>query len=144
MKLLDTIYESVLLEYSYKLIDLLVDRFSEEGVDPEEAREYINLFHRFSQGLDPDKRDITKYSWDELYRTVNDQKDSRRIKAWKIGNKNVDKDDVIYLCEKNNYDDVDGLLKYVIKKRTTLTMIKLRTVGVKFLNIFLFFKSPIN
>jgi hypothetical protein len=96
MKLLDTIYESVLLEYSYKLIDLLVDKFSEEGVDPEEARDYINLFHRFSQGLDPDKRDITKYSWDELYRTVNDKKDNRRIKAGKIGDKNVDKDDVIY------------------------------------------------
>jgi hypothetical protein len=96
MKLLDTIYESVLLEYSYKLIDLLVDRFSEEGVDPEEAREYINLFHRFSQGLDPNKRDITKYSWDELVQVVNDKKDSRRIKAGKIGDKNIDKDDVVY------------------------------------------------
>ena len=96
MKLLDTIYESVLLEYSYKLIDQLVDKFSEEGVDSEEAREYINLFHRFSQGLDPDKRDITKYSWDELYRTVNQKQNSRRIKAGKIGDKNIDKDDVIY------------------------------------------------
>lgn len=96
MKLLDTIYESVLLEYSHKLIDQLVDRFSEEGVDPEEAREYINLFHRFSQGLDPDKRDITKYSWNELVQVVNDKKDNRRIKVGKIGDKNIDKDDVVY------------------------------------------------
>jgi hypothetical protein len=96
MKLLDTIYESVLLEYSHKLIDQLVDKFSEEGVDSEEAREYINLFHRFSQGLDLDKRDITKYSWDELYRTVNDKKDNRRIKVGKIGDKNIDKDDIIH------------------------------------------------
>jgi hypothetical protein len=96
MKLLDTIYESVLLEYSQKLINQLVDKFSEEGVDPEEAQKYINLFHRFSQGLDPDKRDIIKYSWNELYRTVNQKQNSRRIKAGKIGDKNVDKDDIIY------------------------------------------------
>jgi hypothetical protein len=96
MKLLDVIYKSVLLEYSQKLINQLVDKFSEEGVDPKEVQMYINLFHRFSPGLEPDKRDITKYSWEELYNTVNDKKDNRRIKAGKIGDKNVDKDDVIY------------------------------------------------
>jgi hypothetical protein len=96
MKLLDTIYESVLLEYSHKLINQLVDKFSEEGVNPEESSEYINLFHRYSQGLDLDKRDITKYSWDELYRTVNSKNKNRRVKAGKIGDKNVDKDDIIY------------------------------------------------
>jgi hypothetical protein len=41
----------------------------------------------------------------------------------------MDRDDVIYLCEKNNYDDVDGLLKYVIKKRTTLTESQIKEVA---------------
>lgn len=41
----------------------------------------------------------------------------------------MDKDDVIYLCEKNNYDDVDGLLKYIIKNRTTLTESQIKEVA---------------
>jgi hypothetical protein len=96
MKLLDTIYESVLLEYSQKLVNQLVDKFSEQGAGPEEAEKYINLFQKYSQGLEIDKRDITKYSWDELYRTVNSKMENRRIKAGKIGDKNIDKDDVVY------------------------------------------------
>ena len=96
MKLLDTIYESVLLEYSQKLVNQLVDKFSEQGSSSEEAEKYINLFQKYSQGLEIDKRDITKYSWDELYRTVNSKMENRRIKAGKIGDKNVDKDDVVY------------------------------------------------
>lgn len=105
MKLLDIIYESILLEYSHKLVDQLVDKFSEEGIDPEHAREYISLFHRYSQGLNPEERDITKYSWDDLYKTVNDRKDRKqRIKAGKIGDKYIDKDDIVY----NN----DGIMIY--------------------------------
>jgi hypothetical protein len=96
MKLLDTIYESVLLEYSQKLVNQLVDKFSEQGASSEEAEKYINLFQKYSQGLEIDKRDITKYSWDELYRTVNSKMENRRIKAGKIGDKNIDKDDVVY------------------------------------------------
>jgi hypothetical protein len=96
MKLLDTIYESVLLEYSQKLINQLVDKFSEQGASSEEAEKYINLFQKYSQGFELDKRDITKYSWDELYRTVNSKMENRRIKAGKIGDKNIDKDDVVY------------------------------------------------
>jgi hypothetical protein len=97
MKLLDTIYESVILEYSQKLVNQLVDKFSEEGADSEDAKEYISLFKKYSQGLDLDKRDITKYSWQDLWDTVNDRLESKkRIKAGKIGDKNIDKDDVIY------------------------------------------------
>jgi hypothetical protein len=96
MKLLDTIYESTLLEYSHKVVNQLVDKFTEQGINPERVREYISLFHRYSQGLDSDKRDITKYSWNELYKIVNHKKENKRIKAGKIGDRNVDKDDIVY------------------------------------------------
>lgn len=97
MKLLDTLYESILLEYSNKLVNQLVDKFTEQGADSEDAHEYIKLFQRFSQGLPIDKRDITKYSWEELESYIESKTTSvKRIKAGKIGDKNVDKDDIVY------------------------------------------------
>jgi hypothetical protein len=94
MKLIDIVYESVLLEYNEKLIKQLIDKFD---VDSDMAREYIMMFKNYSPGLDVTKRDITKYSWDELKSLVDQKKNNpKRIKAGKIGDDHVDKDDVIY------------------------------------------------
>lgn len=102
MKLTNIIYESILLEYSEKVYNTLIEKFSD--IDSEEVRMYVKAFHRFSQGLDVDKRNIFDYSWDELKSLVDRKLSNQKVKAGKIGDKNVDKDDIIY--------DKDGITVY--------------------------------
>jgi len=56
-----------LTEISNKLMTQLITKFSNETEDSEEQMtEYLNLFDRYKNGLPADKRDITKYSYDQL------------------------------------------------------------------------------
>lgn len=89
--------KSVLLEYSDKFINNLVSKYIEQGAQDDEAREKIELFGRYSPGLPTDQRDIQRYSWNDLERFIYDKvTKKRKMKAGKIGDKNVDKDDIVY------------------------------------------------
>jgi hypothetical protein len=89
--------KSVLLEYSDKFINNLVPKYVEQGAQEDDAREHIELFSRYSPGLPVDQRDIVKYSWSDLQNLIYDKvTKKRKIKAGKIGDKNVDKDDIVY------------------------------------------------
>ena len=56
-----------LTEISNKLMTQLITKFGNETEDSEEQMtEYLNLFDRYKNGLPADKRDITKYSYDQL------------------------------------------------------------------------------
>lgn len=89
--------KSILLEYSDKFINNLVLKYVEQGAQEDEAREKIELFARYSSGLPADKRDILKYNWRNLNSFIDDKVAAKkRIKAGVIGDKNVDKDDIIY------------------------------------------------
>jgi len=85
MKLTETIKSIILLEYSRKIVDQLINKFKEEypGLKDETIMAYITKFNDISSKLDVSKRDITKYSWKELETTV-DANRSKRIKTGKI------------------------------------------------------------
>ena len=56
-----------LTEISNKLMTQLITKFRNETEDSEEQMtEYLNLFDRYKNGLPADKRDITKYTYDQL------------------------------------------------------------------------------
>ena len=56
-----------LTEISNRLMTQLITKFGNETEDSEEQMtEYLNLFDRYKNGLPADKRDITKYSYDQL------------------------------------------------------------------------------
>ena len=56
-----------LTEISNRLMTQLITKFGNETDDSEEQMtEYLNLFDRYKNGLPADKRDITKYSYDQL------------------------------------------------------------------------------
>jgi hypothetical protein len=56
-----------LTEISNRLMTQLITKFGDETEDSEEQMtEYLNLFDRYKNGLPADKRDITKYSYDQL------------------------------------------------------------------------------
>ena len=93
----NTIYESVLLEYKEKVVNQLIDKFGD--VNSDEVKNYIDLFHRYSPSLEPEKRDITKYSWEELKDVVDDRISNPKMKVGKIGDndpKQLDKHSLIY------------------------------------------------
>ena len=56
-----------LTEISNTLMNQLLIKFKDETEDTEDKmKEYINSFERYKNGLPSDKRDITKYTYDEL------------------------------------------------------------------------------
>ena len=56
-----------LTEISNRLMTQLITKFGNETEDSEEQMtEYLNLFDRYKNGLPADKRDITKYTYDQL------------------------------------------------------------------------------
>lgn len=56
-----------LTEISNKLMNQLVVKFTEETEDSEDdIKSYINDFDKYKNGLPSDKRDITKYSYEQL------------------------------------------------------------------------------
>jgi len=85
MKLLKTVYDILLLEYSEKLIGGLVNKFTEEKPDlsSEIARFYIKRFKELKDSPNIGEKDITRYSWNELEKVV-DSNQKRKIKTGKI------------------------------------------------------------
>jgi hypothetical protein len=56
-----------LMEVSDKIMNQLLTKFKDETEDTEDQiKEFINSFDRYKNGLPSDKRDITKYGYDEL------------------------------------------------------------------------------
>jgi len=67
MKLLNLLNKNILNEVSEKVKNQLYSKFENETSDSREmVMSYINLFDRYKESLSPDKRDITKYSYNEL------------------------------------------------------------------------------
>lgn len=61
------INESIILEFSDKLIQRLIQKFQKETQDsPEVILSYINDFEKFKEGLSQENRNIEKYSYSEL------------------------------------------------------------------------------
>lgn len=85
MKLLETIYEIILLEYSEKLINNLIDKYSQENpeVAQETIRYYIKRFKEIKDSPNVIEKDITKYSWEKLEKVV-DNNQKRKIKLGRI------------------------------------------------------------
>jgi hypothetical protein len=85
MKLLETIYDILLMEYSEKLIDGLVNKYqeSEPNVSKDIFRFYIKRFKDIKDSPNVEEKDITKYTWKELEKVV-DKNQKRKIKAGKI------------------------------------------------------------
>jgi len=72
-------------EYSQSIINKLTAKFKQENpsLSDDDIKNYINRFDSIKGNLPVDKRDITKYSWDELEQAVASSQ-SKRIKAGKI------------------------------------------------------------
>ena len=103
MKLIPILENIILLEYSEKLVNGLVEKFKQENprLTDEIIRTYIQDFKNISQKLD--NKDITKYNWKDLEQTV-DSNRSTKIKAGKI---DVTAEDANLLYNK------DGLRLYI-------------------------------
>lgn len=67
MKLASLLSRVIVTEVSQKLMKQLMDKFSNQTKDDEQTiTTLINKFENYKQGLDVAKRDITKYSYNEL------------------------------------------------------------------------------
>lgn len=85
MKLLETIYDILLLEYSNRLINDLTIKFKNENpnLDDKTILMFINGFKKIKDNPKIKQKDITRYSWEELENVVISNQ-SDRIKAGKI------------------------------------------------------------
>jgi hypothetical protein len=85
MKLLETIHNILLFEYSEKLINNLVDRYI--GLNPhlsnDVIKSYIKRFKEIKDSPNIEEKNITKYSWEDLEKVV-DNYQKKRVKAGKI------------------------------------------------------------
>ena len=64
MRLLRALNENILIEVSDKVKKELYTKFKNQTSDDEKTiMSYIDLFNKYKEGLDPTKRDITKYSY---------------------------------------------------------------------------------
>lgn len=93
-------------EYSEKIINQLVAKFTQENpeLSDNQAKEYIKRFDQIKNNLPVDKRDITKYSWNNLEQTVAANQ-SKRIKAGKLNDGEPKDANLVY--------NKDGLRVYV-------------------------------
>jgi hypothetical protein len=82
MKSLNILKSLLVTEISDKLKKRLLDKFTKEkpDLDTETITFYIDGFERFKNGLAADKRDITKYTFDELEHLVDARQARRDIK----------------------------------------------------------------
>jgi hypothetical protein len=85
MKLLETIYDIILLEFNEKFINSLVDEYklSEPNISRDIFRFYINRFKQIQDSPNVKEKNITKYTWKELEKVVDNHK-KRKIKTGKI------------------------------------------------------------
>ena len=80
MKLLNLLSSNIILEVSEKLKKQLIAKFSGSTTDTEdEMISVIDSFDRYKQGLPADKRDIMKYSYDELKNVIQSKESVKSI-----------------------------------------------------------------
>jgi hypothetical protein len=80
MKLLNLLSSNIILEVSEKLKKQLVAKFSGNTTDTEEEIiSAIDSFDRYKQGLPADKRDIMRYSYDELKNIVQSKESVKSV-----------------------------------------------------------------
>ena len=89
--------DDFLAEYSQGTINKLISKFKQENpsLPDDDIKTYINRFDSIKGNLPIDKRDITKYSWDELEQTIVSNQ-SKRIKAGKINDGEPEDANLIY------------------------------------------------
>ena len=75
------ILEKYLLSEDSKALLDLISKFSKDTTDTEEViKEYINDFKKYQNSLPTDKRDINKYSYDELKNLIDGLKSKKDFK----------------------------------------------------------------
>jgi len=75
------ILEKYLLSEDSKALIELISKFSKDTTDTEEViKEYINDFKKYQNSLPTDKRDINKYSYDELKNLIDGLKSKKDFK----------------------------------------------------------------
>jgi hypothetical protein len=80
MKLLNFLNNNIILEVSEKLKNQLYDKFkSETEDDREQIISNIDLFDRYKGGLSPEKRDISRYSYNDLKSVVDNKQYNKTI-----------------------------------------------------------------
>lgn len=80
MKLLNYLTKNIILEVSEKVKNQLYAKFSADTTDSrEEIISNIDLFDRYKQGLPADKRDIMRYSYDDLKSLIQSKQTARGI-----------------------------------------------------------------
>jgi cytidyltransferase-like protein len=85
--------EGLIREYSVGLINKLIQKYQTEqpNLSTDDIKVAITGFEKIVTKLDPSKRDILKYKWDDLISTTAANQ-TTRIKAGKINKNNVDGD----------------------------------------------------
>lgn len=80
MRLLKFLSESILNEVSEKVKNQLYSKFKDDTSDSREViMTYIDSFDRYKDGLPSDKRDITKYSYNELKSLIDSKQSVKNI-----------------------------------------------------------------
>jgi hypothetical protein len=89
--------DDFLAEYSQGTINKLISKFKQENpsLPDDDIKTYINRFDSIKGNLPTDKRDITKYSWNELEQVIASNQ-SKRIKAGKINDGEPEDANLIY------------------------------------------------
>jgi cytidyltransferase-like protein len=84
-------------EYSQGIVNKLTAKFKQENpsLSDDDIKKYINRFDSIKGNLPVDKRDITKYSWNELEQAVASSQ-SKRIKAGKINDGEPEDANLVY------------------------------------------------
>jgi cytidyltransferase-like protein len=92
-----SILNKSLNEYSQGIINKLTTKFKQENpsLSDDDIKNYINRFDSIKGNLPTDKRDIMKYSWDELEQAVASNQ-SKRIKAGKINDGEPEDANLVY------------------------------------------------
>ena len=105
MKLLDYLTKNIILEVSEKLKNQLYAKFSADTTDSrEQIMSNIDLFDRYKQGLPADRRDIMRYSYEELKSVIQSKETARGI------------EDIFTEFKKKEKGIENNLLKKYIKK----------------------------
>jgi hypothetical protein len=81
MRLLRALNENILIEVSDKVKKELYTKFKNQTSDDEKTIiSYIDLFDKYKEGLDPAKRDITKYSYKDLKAYIDGKTFAKQLK----------------------------------------------------------------
>lgn len=114
MKSINILKSLLLTEISEKLKKRLIDKYRKEkpDLDVETITFYIDGFERFKNGLPPEQRDITKYSFDDLEHLVDSRQARRDMKKpKKVSIVQDDEEDPNVIYDENNLIVTKGRLK---------------------------------